>query len=214
VVANTVRQGIEDVVPQVYRPLDQLPESYTDHTVSFFGYELVARTAADAGRFVEPVRRTIQSAAASVPYANVRPMRDLFGRRIRTWELGARVFSAFGGLALLLAAVGLYSVLAFSLAQRSHEFGVRIALGARSFDLVRLGMSKGLAPIVSGIVTGLILALLSGRFVESLLFHVSPHDPWILGGVCATLLGTAVVASLAPTLRATRVDPAAVLRTD
>ena len=214
VAANTIRQGIEDIVPQVYRPLDQLPDSYTASTVSHFGYELVVRTAGDAGRFAEPVRRLLQSAGASVPYADVRPMRDLFGRRIRTWELGAKVFSAFGALALVLAAVGLYSVLAFSLAQRAHEFGVRIALGAQASNLLGLSLSKGLAPVVAGIGVGLVLALLSGRLIASLLFKVSPYDPVVLFGVCAILLTTAVAASLLPALRATRIDPNSVLRSD
>jgi putative ABC transport system permease protein len=214
VVGNTIRQNVQDIVPQVYRPLEQLPESYTDGTVSFFGYELVTRTTADASRFVEPIRRAMQSVSPSAPYANVRQMRDMFGTRTRTWALGAKVFSAFGLLSLVLAAVGLYSVLAFSLAQRTHEFGVRVALGARSSDLVRLAVSKGLVPTVSGIGVGLFLSLLLGRFVESLLFDVSPRDPSILGGVCGVLLGASILASLIPALRAARVHPATVLRTE
>jgi len=214
VVANTVKQGLDDIVPQVYRPLDQLPESFTDNTVSFFGYELVVRTNGDAGRYAESIRRVMQATSASVPYASVRPMRDLFGRRTRTWDLGAKVFSAFGVLALILAAVGLYSVLAFSLAQRSREFGVRIALGARSENLVYLGVSKGLVPIVAGIVVGLLFTLAAGRFIDALLYKVSPSDPAILAGVCAILLGAALVASLIPALRLTRIDPMSVLRTE
>ena len=214
VVANTVKQGLDDIVPQVYRPLDQMPDAYTDNTVSFFGYELVVRTNDDAGRHAESVRRVIQAASSSVPYANVRPMRDLFGRRTRTWDLGAKVFSAFGLLALVLAAVGLYSVLAFSLAQRSREFGVRIALGARSGNLVYLGVSKGLLPIVAGIAVGLGFTLLGGRFIDSLLYKVSPSDPMILAGVCGVLLAAALVASVIPAARLTRIDPMSVLRTD
>jgi predicted permease len=214
VVANTVKQDLDDIVPQVYRPLDQMPESFTDNTVSFFGYELVVRTAGDAGRYAESIRRMMQATSASVPYANVRPMRDLFGRRTRTWDLGAKVFSAFGVLALILAAVGLYSVLAFSLAQRSREFGVRIALGARSENLVYLGVSKGLVPIAAGIAAGLLFTLAAGRFIDSLLYKVSPHDPAILAGVCGILLGAALLASLIPALRLTRIDPMSVLRTD
>ena len=214
VVSNTVKQGLDDIVPQIYRPLDQMPASFTDNTVSFFGYELVVRTSGDAGRYAEPVRRVMQAASASVPYANVRPMRDLFGRRTRTWALGAKVFSAFGLLALVLAAVGLYSVLAFSLAQRSREFGVRIALGARPGNLVYLGVSKGLVPIVVGIGVGLAFTLAAGRFIDSLLYKVSAHDPVILAGVCALLLSAALVASLVPAVRLTRIDPMSVLRTD
>jgi putative ABC transport system permease protein len=214
VVANTVKQDLDDIVPQVYRPLDQMPESFTDNTVSFFGYELVVRTNGDAGRYAESVRRVMQATSSSVPYANVRPMRDLFGRRTRTWDLGAKVFSAFGVLALILAAVGLYSVLAFSLAQRSREFGVRIALGARSGNLVYLGVSKGLVPIVAGIAVGLGFTLVAGRFIDSLLYKVSPRDPMILAGVCGVLLAAALVASLIPASRLTRIDPMSVLRTD
>jgi predicted permease len=214
VVGSTIKQGLEDIVPQVYRPLDQLPESYTESTVSFFGYSLVVHTTADASRFVELVRRAMQNAIPSAPYANVRPMRDLLGSRIRAWELGAKVFSALGVLALVLASVGLYSVLAFSIAQRQHELSVRVALGAQSLHLVRLTVGKGLAPIIAGIVAGIVLTLVSSKLVEALLFKVSPRDPSVLGGACLVLLGSAAVASLVPAFRATRVDPASVLRTE
>ena len=215
VVSNTVRQGLnEGLVPQVYRPLDQLPLSYVERTVSFFGYELVVRTSGDPSRLVDPVRRAMQSASTTVPYADVRPMHELLSRRTRAWELGSKVFAVFGGLALVLAALGLYSVLTFTIAQRLHEFGVRLALGAQSSDLVRVSVGAGLAPVVGGIVAGVSLALLGGRFVVGLLFDVSPRDPAILGGVCAILLATGVLASVVPAWRATRVDPAGVLRSD
>jgi putative ABC transport system permease protein len=179
VVGNTVRQDLtEGPVAQFYRPLDQVPDSVTDQSVSFFGYELAIRT------------------------------------RTRAWELGAKVLTAFGILALVLAAVGLYSVLAFSIAQRGHEFGVRMALGAQPADIIRLTLSVGLAPVIAGIAAGLVLALLGGKYVSSLLFEVAPRDPTVLGAVCAVLLGTGVLASLIPAIRATRVDPAAVLRWD
>ena len=214
VVGNTIRQGIEDIVPQLYRPLDQMHASDIDQTISFFGYELVVRTTRDAARLAEPVRRTIQSVGAAVPYANVRPMRDLLGSRVRQWDLGAKVFTVLGCLALVLAAVGLYSVMAFTIAQRRHEFGVRSALGAQAADLVRLTLTKALSPVVAGIATGLALSLIAGRFIEPLLFHESARDPEVFGGVSLILLSTALVATLAPARRAARVDPAAVLRTD
>jgi ABC-type antimicrobial peptide transport system permease subunit len=182
--------------------------------VSFFGYELVVRTSGDASRFVEPVRRVIQATAATVPYAKVRAMDDMLGSRMRAWDLGAKVFTAFGVLALVLAAVGLYSVLAFSIAQRMHEFGVRVALGAQAADVIRLTLSAGLTPVFAGIGAGVVLALLGGKYVSSLLFGVAPRDPAVLGTVCAVLLGTGVLASVVPAMRATRVDPAAVLRSD
>jgi len=214
VVGNTVRQGIEDIVPQLYRPLDQMRPSDTDNTISFFGYELVVRTNRAAARLTEPVRRTMQSVGPNVPYANVYPMADLLGRRVRQWELGAKVFTVLGLLALVLAAVGLYSVMAFTIAQRRHEFGVRTALGAQAADLVRLTLTKALSPVVAGIAAGVALSVIAGPFVEPLLFHVSARDPEVFVGVALILLVTALIASLAPARRAARVDPATVLRTE
>ena len=214
VVSNTRRQDlVEGLVPQVYRPLAQLAPAITDRTVSFFGYTLVARSL-NPTRLVEPLRRTIQSTSALVPYANVRPMEDLLGRHTRSWKLGARAFSVFGAIALVLAVVGLYSVVTFTVAQRLHEFGVRIALGAQAHDITRLTMARGVAPIALGVVIGLVLALAGGKLVAALLFQVSPHDPMVLASVSAVLLLAAAAASLAPAIRATRADPMTALRAE
>ena len=215
VVANTRRQQlIEDAMLQFYRPLDQLPPSVTDRTVSSFGFTLVARAQRNADALIEPLRRMMQSAGPSVPYASVRTMRQSFSNQTRRWEIGARVFTAFGALALALAAVGLFSIVAFTIGQRTHELGVRAALGAQSADLVRLTAMHGLSPAITGIATGVGLALLGGKFVGSLLFQVSPRDPVILGGACSLLLVAAAMASLIPAMRATRVDPTIALRAD
>ena len=215
VVSNTRRQDlVEGLVPQIYRPLAQLSPSVTNSTVSFFGFTLVVGTTGDASALVEPLRRTIQSTTTSVPYANVMTMRALLGRQTRSWELGARVFSAFGVLALALAAVGLFSVVAFTIGQRMHEFGIRTALGARPADLVRLTLIRGVAPAVTGIFVGVGLALLGGRFVGALLFNVSPRDPAVLGLSSVVLLVCAVLASLVPAMRASRVDPTIALRAE
>jgi predicted permease len=215
VVSNTHRQDlVEGLIAQLYRPLDQLAPAVTDRTVSFFGYTMVVRTRGDAAQFAESLRRTMQSVSSSVPYATVAPMRQLLGRQTRGWELGARVFTAFGALALVLAAVGLFSVVAFTVGQRMHEFGVRSALGAQATDLLRLTLVRGLVPAVFGIVVGVMLALLGGRFVGDLLFETSPRDPAVLGGASAVLLAAAVVASLVPALRATKVDPTIALRAE
>jgi predicted permease len=215
VVNDTHRQDlVEGSITQIYRPLDQLPASYTDHIVSFFGYTLLVSARGDAGRLVEPVRRMMQGVSASVPYANVRTMREVLGSKTRSWYLGARVFTAFGALALVLAGIGLFSVVAFTVRQRRHEFGIRTALGAEPGDLLRLTVTRGLAPVVAGIVAGVGLALLAGRFVESLLFNVSARDPIVLGTASGTLLVCAVVASLVPAIRASRADPTVALRVE
>ena len=215
VVSNTRRQDlVEGLVPQIYRPLGQLSPNVTNSTVSFFGFTLVVGTAGDANALVEPLRRTMQATAPSVPYANVMTMRALLGRQTRSWELGARVFTAFGALALALAAVGLFSVVAFTIGQRMHEFGIRTALGARPSDLLRLTIIRGVAPAVVGIVVGVVMALVGGRFVGGLLFQVSPRDPAVLGGASAVLFVCAVVASIVPAMRAARVDPTVALRAE
>lgn len=215
VVTNTRRQDlVEGLVPQVYRPLDQVTAKEREGVVSFFGYTLIARATGNAANLVEPLRRAMQSVSASVPYANVQTMRDLVGRHTRTWELGARVFTAFGALALLLAGVGLFSVVAFTIGQRMHEFGVRTALGARQRDLVRLTIVRGVTPAVAGIVAGIALALATGRFLESMLFQESPRDPVTLGIASAIMFACAVVASLVPAWRAAQVDPTIALRAD
>jgi predicted permease len=215
VVTNTRRQDlVEGLVPQLYRPLDQLPASTTDFVVSFFGYILVARTRGDAAPYAEALRRTMQAVGSQVPYARVQSMRAILGNKTRGWELGARVFTAFGSLALVLAAVGLFSVVAFTIGQRMHEFGVRSALGAQATDLLRLTVVRGLAPAAVGIAAGVLLTLAGGRFVGQLLFETSPHDPLVLGGASGVLFVAAVLASLIPAMRVMRVDPTIALRAE
>jgi ABC-type antimicrobial peptide transport system permease subunit len=175
---------------------------------------MVVHTRGDAANLVEPLRRAMQSLGSRVPYATVTPMRDLLGRHTRGWVLGARVFSAFGVLALVLAAVGLFSVVAFTIGQRMHEFGVRSALGAQATDLLRLTVVRGLAPAAVGIVVGIVFALAGGRFVSQMLFETSAQDPAVLGGASGVLFVAAVVASLIPALRAMKVDPTIALRAE
>ncbi|HYK12038.1 MAG TPA: ABC transporter permease [Gemmatimonadales bacterium] len=215
VVSNTRRQQlVEGLVPQVYRPLAQRTDSGTNRTAAFFGWTLVVRGGAEAARLAEPIRRALQGTDPDVPYVTVRTMADVVGVQTTAWRLGAGVFSAFGALALLLAAIGLYSVLSFGVAQRFREFGVRLALGAQAPDLMRQTMAKGLAPVIAGLGAGVFLAALSAKLVASLLFGVSPRDPGVLGAVSGILLLVAAAAAVVPAWRATRVDPASALRSE
>ena len=215
VVTNTRRQDlVEGPVSQLYRALDQVPSSQTDRTVGFFGYTLVVGTRGNASNLVEPLRRTMQGVGSQVPYARVQTMQAMVGRQSRGWLLGARVFTAFGALALVLAAVGLFSVVAFTIGQRMHEFGVRSALGAQASDLLQLTLVRGLRPAALGIVFGVLLSLASGRFVSALIFQVSPSDPAVLALASGVLFVAAVMASLIPAMRAARVDPTIALRAD
>lgn len=124
------------------------------------------------------------------------------------------MFSIFGLLSLILSAVGLYSVNAYDVTQRSHEIGVRIALGARATHVVRLVVGEGVRFAVLGLVIGGALALVAGKWVAPLLFNVSPRDPVVFGGVTGTLLAVALVACAIPAYRAARVDPNRTLRAE
>jgi ABC-type antimicrobial peptide transport system permease subunit len=124
------------------------------------------------------------------------------------------MFGAFGALALLLAAIGLYSVIAYNVTQRMHEMGVRVALGAQVSDVVSLVLREGLTVVIPGIAIGTTVALFAGRWVAPLLFQVSPRDPAVLIAVVISLLTVAATASWIPALRAARVDPNQALRAD
>src|SRR5439155_26299620 len=130
------------------------------------------RMQGDAARSAENVRRSLQKGMPGSSYVTVRPMTEIFGGTIRSWRLGATMFAAFGSLALILAAIGLYSVIAYNVVQRTHELGVRVAFGAKVADVIRLILSEGLRVAVAGVVIGGVIALWAGRWVAPLLFEV------------------------------------------
>ena len=133
---------------------------------------------------------------------------------MRSWRLGATMFTIFGALALVVAAVGLYSVVAYDVSQRTRELGVRVALGASGGAVLRLVVGEGVRVVAVGLALGAAVALaLAGR-VAPLLYEVSAKDPATYAGVIGVLLAVAVAASLAPAIRAARVDPNVALRTD
>jgi ABC-type antimicrobial peptide transport system permease subunit len=133
---------------------------------------------------------------------------------LRPWKLGATLFSAMGILALLVAAIGVYSVIAYAVSQRANEMGIRIALGARLGDIARLVVGEGLRMIAIGVALGLVASIAGARLVETLLYGVSARDPWTLAAA-GLILGTiGVLACVIPALRAGSVDPAEALRMD
>jgi len=175
---------------------------------------LFVRTWGDARTRAESVRRQLQKLMPGAGYVTVTPLRELIDPRQRAWQLGATMFVVFGGLALVLAAVGLYSVIAYSVAQRTQEIGVRIALGAGVADVVRLVVGEGMRFAVTGVVLGTGVALWAGRWVAPLLFSVSPKDPAVYALVAFALLAAAALASAVPAVRASRVDPNVALRAE
>ncbi len=173
---------------------------------------LFVRTRGEAARYAETIRRQLQQVMPGASYVTVTPLREILGEQTRSWQLGATMFLAFGALALALAAIGLYSVMAYNVSQRTQELGVRAALGAQQHDLVRLVVSEGLTLGAAGIVIGVVIALACGQWLGPLLFEESPHDPLVFGFVTVVLLSVTALASFAPSRRAARVDPMVALR--
>ncbi len=175
---------------------------------------LFVRTRGPAAEQAEAVRRGLQGLMPGGSYVNVTPMDDFVAPNMRSWQLGATMFTAFGLLALLVAAVGLYSVIAYNVSQRRHELSVRVALGARTGDIVRLVLRDALRLAVVAVALGTAMVLYASRWVEPLLFGTSARDPLILAAIGAGLLLVAALASFVPALRASRVHPAVALRAD
>ena len=175
---------------------------------------LFVRMHGSAAAFKETIRRHLQDAMPGASYVTVTAMSDVLGEETQSWHMGATMFAVFGLLALVLAAIGLYSVIAYNVAQRTHELGVRSALGAQMHDLAGLVVREAVMLAAAGIVVGGAIALAAGRWMKPLLFEVSPHDPWIYVLVAVVLLSVAVVASFVPARRAAGVDPMQALRTE
>jgi ABC-type antimicrobial peptide transport system permease subunit len=176
---------------------------------------LVARASGrGAATLVPAIRKAMQSAAPNLPYADVRTFEQMLAPQTRSWRMGATLFTLFGVLALLIAAVGLYSAISYGVTQRRHEFGVRMALGARVDDIVGLVLGQGVRAAVAGVVIGLGVALAAGGMVADLLFQTSPRNPLVFGAVAVVIVLVAVAATFVPAWRASRVDPVAALRAE
>jgi len=176
---------------------------------------LVVRTAGPARDQVLTLQRTLQPLVPGIAYANVRTLESLVDPNLRPWRLGATLFAAFGALGLVVAAVGLYSALAYDVAQRRHDLGVRLALGARGADVVRLVLRRGVAIAAAGTALGLAGALAVNRLLLApMLFGVGPADAPTLALVALGLLAVAALATLVPARSSTRIEPAVALRAE
>jgi predicted permease len=210
-VVSTARIGAIQETPRLayYVPLEQsLALGMSRDRILFL------RTRTDANALIPAVRRALQGMAPDLPFAEIRSFQSQIDPEIQPWRLGAVMFGLFGALALVVAALGLYSVMSYTVVQRTHEFGVRAALGASPRQIVRSVLRDGLRVMVVGMGLGLGVALAGGRFLAPLLFRTSPRDPVVFLAVAATLFVAAVIAIILPALRATRVDPLEALRAD
>jgi predicted permease len=209
VAENAAHQGLLDEQRfMYYLNVEQVQPAWASRTL------FVRMSTGDMEVEAERVRRALQAVMPGDGFVVVRPLQDAVDDQRRSWLLGATLFTAFGGLAALVAAVGLYGVIAYGVAQRMHELGVRIALGARSGHIVRMVMLRGVSYAAAGVGIGLLLAAFAARWIEPLLYKASPRDPLTFGAVGALMLVVGVVAGLGPSMRAVRADPNWALRAE
>jgi ABC-type antimicrobial peptide transport system permease subunit len=160
------------------------------------------------------LRAELQRLDSEGGYAHIVPLGQALDPQIRPWRLGAVLFGIFGALALLIAGVGLYSVIAYGVSQRTHELGVRMALGAQRANVRGMILRQGLLVALLGAALGCLIALAASALLESVLFEASPRDPVVFIAVLVTIFGAALLASLVPATRAMRVDPVVALRAE
>ena len=172
----------------------------------------VVRSAADPASLREGVRKTLQSIEPAIPAPTRRTMEEIVDESVAQRRFQMRVAAAFGISALLLAALGIYGVVAYGIALRRRELGIRMALGARSQQVCRMVLWQGLRPVTTGLAEGMLAAIAAGRLVRSLLFGEGATDGLTLGAVAAGLACVATLACLLPARYAARIDPSRVLR--
>ncbi|MEX2284952.1 MAG: ADOP family duplicated permease [Gemmatimonadota bacterium] len=202
---------VEKASPVFYVTLEQSPDRLTGD-VEVGG--MVVRVAGDPAPIVRQLRTALRSGNAPDVDEPVALMADVLEPQYRPWQLGARLFFGFAAIALILAMLGLYSVLAYVVTLRRHELGMRLALGATRATLMRLVVGDGLRHVAIGAGVGALIVMIAARLVSSLLYEVSPRDPAVIAVATLVLLLSACGAALLPARRAAGVDPMAALRED
>jgi ABC-type antimicrobial peptide transport system permease subunit len=176
------------------------------------GLTLVLRTSVPPASMATSTVGVIRALDPEQPVENVRTMVEVRDEQLTSQRLGATLLGVFAAVALALATVGIYSVLSYIVSGRSREIGIRAALGAETGDVLRLVVREGMIPVGLGIAAGVVAALVASFSLERLVFGVSASDPVTLAAVAAALALVALLASLVPAYRASRLDPATVLR--
>jgi len=210
VVADVKMRGLTRVSePQVYIPHRQLP----DRTYQWFApKDLAVRASGDPLALVSAVRAIVQRADAEVPLSDIQTLEQLVDGDLASRVAQLRVLGAFAGVALVLGGIGIHGLLAFAVSARVREIGIRMAFGARRADVVAMIAKRSLSLSAVGVGAGIVLAYISGRWLQSLLVGVSPADGMTFAVAAALAAATAIAGSLRPALRAARVDPVTALR--
>lgn len=171
-------------------------------------------TSAVPAQVMASVREAVRAADANIPFYNVSTMEEVRQQGFWQYRMFGGMFGTFGVIALFLAAIGVYGVLSYSVSQRVREIGVRVALGARRADVLRLIVGQGVGLALAGVTVGLLCAFGATRVVASILFGVTASDPLSFGGIALLLTTVAAVASYAPANRAMAIDPLDALRSE
>jgi putative ABC transport system permease protein len=209
-IVGVIPEFKNDDIDKVVPPSAFVPLPY--QSARFMG--LLIRTRLDPAAAVPMVRREIRASDPDLPIFQVAPMETLRRQGFWQYQLFGGLFAVFAGLALFLAAVGVYGVLSYAVHQRQREIGIRVALGAQRRDVLRQVVGHGLALVFGGIILGFLGALAATRLISSLLYDVSATDPLSFAAIALVLAGVAVLASYLPARRAIKIDPIDVLRTD
>jgi putative ABC transport system permease protein len=206
-VVGDVKQGeLDDAnVPQIYAAYSQNP---------FIFATLVVRTDSDPMAMAGAVRGSVWSVDKDQPVWKIRTQQSLLDSSVGQSKFIAIMLGLFSGIALLLAAVGIYGVITYSVNQRTHEIGIRMALGARPAAILSMVMRQGMFLVLTGLAIGLGVSFALTRFLSSLLYAVSPTDATTFAGIATVLALVALLACYIPARRATRVDPMVALKYD
>ena len=207
VVSDTRDAGLgSDPLPTVYMPLAVMP--------GWRGFSYVLRTRQEPGAVIAAARRAIRELDPTLPVRDVQSMSEVLSSAVAPARWSTTLLGVFAGVALVIAVLGVFGVLSFVVTQRTRELGIRIALGAAPSQVRRLVVTRGIALVLVGVVTGIIGAIALTRFMGALLYGVTPTDPVTYGAVAAILVAAALLASYLPARRATRVDPILALRAE
>jgi putative ABC transport system permease protein len=174
----------------------------------------VMRTAQDPSTMTNALRSAMHELDTELPLANVLTMREVVSESVRSRRFQTTLAGVFSGGAVLLACLGIYGVISYSVAQRANEMGLRIALGAQPSQVSMLVLQQGMRPVIGGLLAGVVATMAAGRWIGSILFGIRAGNPAAISAVVALMLIVAAIACWAPAWRASRIDPMAALRNE